>query len=360
MLGAFEMQYEELVEMLSSWGEPSYRADQIWSWFYRSLVANANEMRNLPGELRRRLDESLGWQALWPVDRLFSDDGLTEKVLFHLHDDETIESVLMRYEGRRTVCVSTQVGCPVGCPFCATGQSGFKRNLTAGEIVAQVLHFARGLAPAGAPAGAPTGEHITNVVFMGMGEPLMNYDATWGAIRRLNDHRGFNLGARHFTLSTAGWVPGIRDMAQEKQAVGLAISLHAANDELRDQLVPLNRRYPLVELMRVCREYTRKARRRITFEYALIDGVNDTHAHARELVELTQGLLRHVNLIPLNPTSDCDFRPSRRDNIESFQRVLDDSGVPCTRRISRGADIQAGCGQLRAKSCDGTRVRPNS
>jgi len=356
MTDVFEMQYEELLELLSSWGEPSYRADQIWSWIYRSLVAQANEMRNLPRGLRRRLEESLGWQVLWPVDRLLSDDGQTEKVLFRLHDDETIESVFMRYEERRTVCVSTQVGCPVGCPFCATGQSGFKRNLTAGEIVAQVLHFARGLAP----AGAPTGERITNVVFMGMGEPLMNYAATWEAIRRLNDHRGFNLGARHFTISTAGWVPGIRDMAQEKQAVGLAISLHAANDELRNRLVPLNRRYPLAVLMRACREYTHKARRRITFEYALMDGINDTPAHAKELAELTQGLLRHVNLIPLNPTSEGDFRPSRRDSIKNFRRALETSGVPCTLRISRGADIQAGCGQLRARSRDRTRGEPNS
>jgi len=261
----------------------------------------------------------------------------------------------MRYEERRTVCVSTQVGCPVGCPFCATGQSGFKRNLTAGEVVAQVLHFARGLAP----AGAPTGEHITNVVFMGMGEPLMNYDATWKAIRRLNEHRGFNLGARHFTISTAGWVPGIRDMANEKQAVGLAISLHAANDELRNQLVPLNRRYPLAVLLRACREYTRRTRRRITFEYALMDGINDTPVHAKELAELTQGLLRHVNIIPLNPTSEGDFRPASRDSIESFLRALDVSGVPYTLRVSRGADIQAGCGQLRARICDRTRVAPN-
>ncbi|MCG2767321.1 MAG: 23S rRNA (adenine(2503)-C(2))-methyltransferase RlmN [Anaerolineae bacterium] len=352
MIDVFEMQYEELLELLSSWGEPSYRADQIWSWIYRSLVVQANEMHNLPRELRRRLEESLGWQVLWPVDRLLSGDGLTEKVLFHLHDEETIESVLMRYEERRTVCVSTQVGCPVGCSFCATGQSGFKRNLTAGEILAQVLHFARGLAPAGA--------HITNVVFMGMGEPLMNYDATWEAIRRLNDHRGFNLGARHFTISTAGWVPGIRDMAQEKQAVGLGISLHATNDELRNQLVPLNRRYPLAVLTRACREYTRKTRRRITFEYALMDGVNDTPAHAKELAELTQGLLRHVNLIPLNPTSECEYRPSRKDRIERFRRALEASGVPCTLRISRGVDIQAGCGQLRARSRDRTRVEPNS
>ena len=348
MIDVFEMQYEEVLELLSSWGEPSYRADQIWSWIYRSLVAEAPEMRNLPRELRRRLEESLSWQMLRPVDRLLSDDGQTEKVLFRLHDDETIESVLMRYEERRTVCVSTQVGCPVGCSFCATGQSGFKRNLTAGEIVAQVLHYARGL--------APTREHVTNVVFMGMGEALMNYGATWEAIRRLNDHRGFDLGVRHFTISTAGWVPGIRDMAQEKQAVGLAISLHAANDELRNQLVPLNRRYPLVALMGACREYTRETRRRITFEYALMDGVNDTPAHAKELAELTRGLLRHVNLIPLNPTSEGDFRPSRRTNMDGFRRALDASGVPCTLRISRGADIQAGCGQLRARSCDRTRV----
>ena len=177
----------------------------------------------------------------------------------------------------------------------------------------------------------------------------MNYDATWEAIRRLNDHRGFGLGARHFTISTAGWVPGIRSMAQEDLSVGLAISLHAANDDLRDRLVLLNHRYPLEVLIKACREYARETRRRVTFEYALIDGVNDTPGHGRELAGLTRGLLRHVNLIPLNPTAECDFRPSRPGRIRAFQRALDDSGVPNTLRISRGTDIQAGCGQLRAK-----------
>lgn len=340
MTGVFEMRYQELVELLSSWGEPSYRADQIWSWLYRSLVSHPSEMSNLPLELRRRLEESLDWQVLWPDDRLPSEDGLTEKVLFRLHDDESIESVLMRYEDRRTVCISTQVGCSIGCPYCATGQSGFKRNLTAGEIVAQVLHFARSL--------ASCGEHVTHVVVMGMGEPLSNYDATWEAVRRLNDHRGFNLGARHFTISTAGWVPGIKRLADEKLEVGLAISLHAANDELRDRLVPLNRRYPLTELLRACREYVRKTRRRITFEYTLIDGVNDTPGHARELVQLTRGLIRHVNLIPLNPTAECDLKPSRLGRIRAFGRVLSNAGVPNTLRISRGVGIRAGCGQLGA------------
>ena len=337
---ALDKDYDEWAALLLSWEEPSYRAEQVWSWLYRSLVPSPVDMRNLPLSLRRRLEESLEWQLLWPTETLTSDDGFTEKVLFRLRDKELIEAVLMRYDDRRTVCVSTQVGCALGCPFCATGQGGFKRNLAAGEIVAQVLHFARDLSTAG--------DRITNVVLMGMGEPFLNYEATWLAIGRLNDHRGFNLGARHFTISTAGHVPGIRRMAQEELPVGLAVSLHAANDELRDRLVPLNRRFPLGALMEACREYARKTRRRVTFEYALIELINDRAADARELARLTRGMPRHVNLIPLNPTVACDYHPSSRQRVRAFQAALDAEGVSNTVRISRGIDIQAGCGQLRA------------
>jgi 23S rRNA (adenine2503-C2)-methyltransferase len=247
----------------------------------------------------------------------------------------------MHYKGRQTVCISSQIGCALGCPFCATGQSGFKRNLSAGEIVDQVLYSARLL--------KVQGQAVTNVVFMGMGEPLANYDATWAAIQILNDRRGFGLGARRFTISTAGWVPGIRRLAQEKLAVGLAVSLHAADNALRDHLVPVNRRYPISDLVAACGEYAKRRGRRVSFEYALIQDVNDDLGQARELGHLLRGLLCHVNLIPLNPTEGCDYRPSSRERVLAFRRVLSRMGVASTVRLARGIDIQAGCGQLRSR-----------
>jgi 23S rRNA (adenine2503-C2)-methyltransferase len=247
----------------------------------------------------------------------------------------------MRYEARRTACISSQVGCAVGCPFCATGQGGFARDLSTGEIVDQVLYFARQL--------KEQDLSITNVVLMGMGEPLANYDAMWGAIEILHDRRGFGLGSRRFTVSTAGVVPGISRLAQEHLSVGLAISLHAANDALRDRLVPLNRRYPLSELLTACGQYVQHTGRRVSFEYALIDGINDGTTQAQELGRLLQGLLCHVNLIPLNPTESCEYQPSSRSQVLAFRRVLNRMGIPNTVRLERGMDIKAGCGQLRAR-----------
>ncbi|HID62200.1 MAG TPA: 23S rRNA (adenine(2503)-C(2))-methyltransferase RlmN, partial [Anaerolineae bacterium] len=263
----------------------------------------------------------------------------------------------------------TQVGCPVGCPFCATGQSGFGRNLTAGEIVEQVLHFARTVKFTPQPPSAPSsprirgegvGERepdslITNVVLMGMGEPLLNYEATWQAIETLHDARGFGLGARRITLSTVGVVPGIQRLSREKLQVGLAVSLHAPTDRLRNKLVPLNRRYPLRRLMAACRDYGQTTGRRITFEYALMEGINDSLEQARRLGRLLQdSLLKvgcpcHVNLIPLNPTVESPYQPSSRKMALAFQRELERQKIPTTMRVGRGVDIQAGCGQLRGK-----------
>ncbi len=336
-----DLTYNQLRELLTSWDEPSYRADQIWSWLYRSLASNFQEMTNLPKELRERLAETALLQTMRPLDEKVSADGLTRKVLFALRDDETIESVLMHYERRHTVCISTQVGCPLGCVFCATGQSGFVRNLTAGEIVEQVLFFARSL--------QADGERLTNVVFMGMGEPLANYEATWQAIETLNDEKGFKLGARRITISTVGLVPGIRRLAEEGIQVGLAISLHAPTDELRNELVPVNRRHPLNQLMAACHYYVERTGRRISFEYALIDGINDGVEQARQLAHLLDGLLCHVNLIPLNPVPESPYRPSSPSRIRAFQAELDRLKVPNTLRVERGADIQAGCGQLRSR-----------
>lgn len=336
-----DLSYEQLVSWVTEQGEPLFRAKQLFAWIYRSLVFDFSAMTNLPLGLRQKWSERAVIQPLVPLETLTSADGLTTKLLLELPDGETIESVLMHYEGRHTVCISSQVGCALGCPFCATGQGGFKRNLSSGEIVGQVLYFARQL--------LAEGTAVTNVVFMGMGEPLANYEATWQAIRILNDHRGFNLGARRFTISTVGLVPGIRRMAQEGLAVGLAVSLHAANDELRNRLVPINRRYPLAELLTACREYVEHTGRRVSFEYALIQGVNDEPGQARELAHLLRGLLCHVNLIPLNPTAECTYQPSTRDRILAFRRELNRLGIANTVRLGRGIDIQAGCGQLRSR-----------
>lgn len=336
-----EFDYDELGKWLADLGQPSYRTDQVYRWIYRSLAVGFDEMTNLPASLRADLSKLAILRTLTPVGEQVSADGLTRKVLFQLRDGEAIEAVLMFYEGRRTVCISTQVGCPIGCPFCATGQAGFARDLSAGEIVEQVLHFAREL--------KASRQSLTNVVIMGMGEPLLNYEATWAAIERLNDKRGFGLGARRITISTAGDVPGIRRLAEADREVGLAISLHAPNDQLRDKLVPLNRRYPLHELLAACRYYLGKTHRRLTFEYALMDGINDSNALAEETADLLQGLLCHVNLIALNPTPDCSYQPSPRKRVAAFQRILTARGVPATVRLGRGLDIAAGCGQLRGQ-----------
>jgi 23S rRNA (adenine2503-C2)-methyltransferase len=267
-----------------------------------------------------------------------AEDGLTHKVLLRLHDGQQIETVLMRYpesgdsQGRATVCVSTQAGCAVGCPFCATGRMGLLRNLSPGEIVGQVIFFARRC-------------QVTNVVFMGMGEPLLNYDNTWRAIETLNHPRGFGLGARRMTISTSGIVPGIQRLAGEKLQVNLAISLHAPNDRLRNILVPVNRKYPIAALMQACKDYVEKTGRRVSYEYVLLAGVNDTPKLAHELGALLRGTLSHVNLIPLNPTASAFTRP-RHESVLAFQRVVRTYGIATTVRIERGVEISAACGQL--------------
>ena len=336
-----DLEKEELQSLLAVWGEPRYRADQIWGWLYRRFAASPDEMSDLPKSLRARLAEEVHFDLLRPQATLDSSDGHTRKTLFALADGPQIEAVLMGYDKRRTLCISTQAGCAMGCPFCATGQGGFDRNLSVGEIVAQVLFYARAL--------ADEARHVTNIVFMGMGEPLANYAATWAAIRRLNDSTGFGLGARAMTLSTVGLVPAMRRMRHAPEQVGLAVSLHAATDELRDDLVPINRRYPLDQLMAVCRDYIAATRRRISFEYALMKGVNDSDEQAHQTADLLKDMLAHVNLIPLNPTADSPYRGSSRTRVRAFQSILEDRGVPATVRIRRGIDIQAGCGQLRAR-----------
>lgn len=334
-----DLSYDELQELAVAWGEQEFRAQQIWHWVYQMLTDDPHEMTNLPKELRQHLVERVRIGRLDVMDTIVSEDGLTEKVVFRAADDCLLETVLMRYTDRNTVCVSSQVGCPVGCLFCATGQAGFERDLATGEIAAQVLYFARRLREQDA--------HLTNVVFMGMGEPMLNFGAVWKAILNLHHSEGLSLGARRFTISTAGVVPGIELMSRASLPVGLAISLHAPENALRDRLVPLNRRYPLERLLEACHSYIEHMGRRVTFEYVLVEGVNDADAHAVQTAKLLQDLLCHVNLIPLNPTLDCDYRAPSSERVLCFQEILVDRGIQTTVRLRRGIDIRAGCGQLK-------------
>ncbi len=334
----YDLDFEELKALITGLGEPAYRAQQVWQGVYQNLWESPEAFSNLPKALREKLASEIRWAALVPETVLQSRDGETVKTLFRLDDEYRIEAVLMRYEERRTLCISTQAGCAMGCVFCATGQMGFKRNLTSGEIVAQVMYYARQL--------KEQGQQVTNVVVMGMGEPFHNYQSTLHAIDRLNDAKGFNLGARRFTISTVGLVPLIRKFADEQRQVNLAISLHAANNEARSALLPVNRKYPIEEVIQACRYYVDKTSRRITFEWALIRDVNDTPEAARELAGLLKGLMCHINVIPLNPTKKYAGQATTRERAQAFADVLNKAGIPCTIRIRRGIDIQAGCGQL--------------
>ena len=338
-MNIYDLSLEELRQFVEDMGEPSFRAQQIWRWLYKSLEPSFETMTNLPIALRHKMDAIVDFDILKPVTRMQSDDRQTTKVLFQLDDGNYLETVLMRYEKRRTLCISSQVGCAMGCVFCATGQMGFFRNLSAGEILAQVLYFAREL--------NETGEHVTNIVVMGMGEPLHNYENTLAAVDTLTDHDGFNLGARKITISTVGLVPAMRRYAEEQRQTPLAVSLHAASDEERNRLIPINLRWPLAELMEACRYYIARTGRRLTFEWALINGENDGPEQARRLGNLVQGMLCQVNLIPLNPTEGYLGKPSPRTRVASFQQELSRYGVRSTVRVRRGIDIQAGCGQLR-------------
>ena len=338
----YDLGFPQLESLLIGWGEPSYRAPQLWEWLYAHLAADFDQMTNLPQKLRHRLAAETVIGVPQAVDTLQSADRETRKDLLCLDDGETVEAVLMRYRERRTACISTQVGCAIGCVFCATGQMGFRRNLTCGEIVAQAVHFARIL--------RDEGQRLTNVVLMGMGEPLLNYESSLAAVRRLIDPQALNVGQRHITLSTVGIVPGIRRLAGEGLQITLAVSLHAATDSLRDQLVPINRRYGLDVLFESCHHYVERTGRRVSFEWALIEGVNDTPRQAQALAARLQGLLAHVNVIPLNPTRGYEGQPAPGVALEAFTAQLRRHRITHTVRVRRGVDIQAGCGQLRQRS----------
>jgi 23S rRNA (adenine2503-C2)-methyltransferase len=337
----YDLSMDDLAALLKEWGEPAYRVKQIWQGLYQSYWQLPEEFTNIPKSLREKMAGHLGFDALKANIKLDSSDKQTRKTLFQLHDGHHIEAVLMRYDRRNTLCISTQVGCAMGCVFCATGQMGFTRHLSSGEIVAQVMYYARLL--------ADEGERVTNVVVMGMGEPFHNYDNTMAAIDRLNDANGYNFGARRFTISTVGLVPMIRRFAEEHRQVNLAISLHAAEDDLRLSMMPVTKRYNTEELLEACRDYVKATGRRITFEWALINNVNDTPEEARRLAARLKGMLCHVNAIPLNPTKGFEGQATTRQRAEEFRSTLEQAGIPCTIRIRRGIDIQAGCGQLASR-----------
>lgn len=349
----FDLDLPALTDLLREWDEPAYRAKQIWQGVYQHLYDSPEQFTNLSKPLRERIAKNLTFTPFKVKIFQDSSDGHTRKTLFELPDRNLIEAVLMRYgdpaddhggpesrstKKRNTLCISTQAGCAMGCVFCATGQMGFKRHLSSGEIVAQVLYYARMLKQGN--------ESVTNVVLMGMGEPFHNYENTLAAIDRLNDASGFNFGARRFTISTVGLVPQIRRFADEQRQVNLAISLHAVDDNVRTEMMPVNKRYKIDEVLEACEYYIAKTSRRVTFEWALINGVNDTPEIAKKLAAKLRGLMCHVNAIPLNPTAGFSGTATDRQRAIIFKETLEQAGIPCTIRMRRGIDIQAGCGQL--------------
>ncbi len=346
MTDLYRLLPEEMEQMVIELGQPRYRADQILFSLYYKFPKTISEIKQLPGAFRDTLvDKGFTIGSTQETHRITSEDGETTKLLLSLEDKVPVESVLMQYppkklfgHPRSTICVSTQVGCAMGCVFCATGQMGFDRNMKAEEIVGQVIHFAKIL--------SDKGQHVTNIVFMGMGEPLANYSETIRAVQLLTHPRGFGIGQRSITISTIGIISSIDKLAEENLQIGLAISLHSPNDKLRQWLVPTAGENSVKDLIDAGQRYFLKTGRRVTFEYALIQGINDSVEIAKELALLLKNNGSHINLIPLNPTAGDFERPARKNVIE-FERILYNSGVNCTVRVEKGTEISAACGQLR-------------
>ena len=308
----YDLDLPQWVETLKQWQQPAFRAKQIWNGLYKQYWSQPEQFLQLPAPLRQKLEESFDFKVIEPALTLDSSDGQTRKTLFRLHDGRQIEAVLMRYEDRRTLCISTQVGCAMGCTFCATGQMGFKRHLSSGEIVAQVIHYARLL--------RESNEQVTNVVVMGMGEPFHNYDNTLAAIDRLNHPEGCNLGARRFTISTSGLIPAIQRFASEKRQINLAISLHASVDEARSAVMPVNRRYPIADLITACREYVESTGRRVTFEWALIHGVTTLPRRVIKTRRAAQRAIVPYQCVPLNQLKVSTENPPPTPGPKPFVR----------------------------------------
>lgn len=339
--GFYDYSLEDLTEHLQTLGAPGFRAKQLYNWAYENYVTSYDEMTNIPTKLQEQMAESLPFATMKLVDQKVTDNGDTYKLLYETFDGQVVETVLMLYSERATVCVSCQVGCAVGCAFCATGLGGLTRSLTAGEIVQQTIDAAR--------QAKKLGRTLTNLVMMGMGEPLQNYVETMKFINIIHDPRGLNFGARRITISTSGIVPRIDALADEPLQLNLAVSLHAPNNELRGRLVPINGRWPVEDLLAACDRYIAKTGRRISFEYALMNGINNSDEIAHELGALLRGRLCHVNVIPFNPVEVLDFERPTVETIDRFAEIVSSHGVPTTVRYSRGVEIDAACGQLRAR-----------
>jgi 23S rRNA (adenine2503-C2)-methyltransferase len=336
----YSFKLEDLKAWIEEQGEKPFRATQIFEWLYQKRVTTFDEMTNLPKDLREKLKENFVITTLKTLVQQTSKDG-TMKFLFELHDGYSIETVLMRHDYGNSICVTTQVGCRIGCTFCASTLGGLKRNLEAGEIVAQVVKVQKAL--------DEQGERVSSIVVMGIGEPFDNYDELIKFLKIVNHNKGLNIGARHITVSTSGIIPKIYKFADENMQINFAISLHAPNTELRTKLMPINKAYKLPDLMEAIRYYIEKTGRRVTFEYGLFGGVNDQIEHAEELAKLIKGLKCHVNLIPVNYVPERNYVRTPRDQIFAFERTLKKHGINVTIRREQGHDIDAACGQLRAK-----------
>ena len=331
-----ELTLPELSAFLKEWGEPAYRAKQIYVWLHQKLVPEFNRMSNLPKGLRERLSEAFYITVMEPAEVLVSKIDGTRKYVLRLSDGNIIEAVLMRYHHGNSVCVSSQVGCRMGCRFCASTLDGCVRGLTAAEMLAEVYAITR-----------DTGERVSNVVIMGSGEPLDNYDETVRFIRMLSDGNGLNISQRNITLSTCGIVPKIRELAKLDLQITLALSLHAATQEVRETIMPIAKAWRLPEVLTACREYHEQTGRRLTFEYSVVKGVNDTTQEAERLAGLLKGMRGHVNLIPVNPIRERSFESPDRSTVEAFKKVLENRGLSVTIRREMGRDISSACGQLR-------------
>jgi 23S rRNA (adenine2503-C2)-methyltransferase len=336
----YSLKLEDLKAWIEEQGEKPFRATQIFEWLYQKRVTTFDEMTNLPKNLREKLKENFVITTLKTLVQQTAKDG-TMKFLFELHDGYSIETVLMRHDYGNSICVTTQVGCRIGCTFCASTLGGLKRNLEAGEIVAQVVKVQKAL--------DEQGERVSSIVVMGIGEPFDNYDELIKFLKIVNHNKGLNIGARHITVSTSGIIPKIYKFADENMQINFAISLHAPNTELRTKLMPINKAYKLPDLMEAVRYYIEKTGRRVTFEYGLFGGVNDQIEHAEELAKLIKGLKCHVNLIPVNYVPERNYVRTPRDQIFAFERTLKKHGINVTIRREQGHDIDAACGQLRAK-----------
>ena len=342
MIDLKDFEYDELIDFFKENGEPKFRAEQVFSWLHKG-VESYDEMSNLPKNLKEKLKSISYVSTLRVREKYVSQIDGTIKYLFELPDGNCIESVLMRYHHGITICISSQVGCRMGCRFCASTIGGLYRNLTAGEILNQIIF-----------AQKDAGERISNVVMMGIGEPLDNYDNVITFLHNVNHEKGLNIGYRHITLSSCGVVPKIRELAAENLPITLTISLHAPNDEIRDKIMPVNHKYKIKELFRACKDYAEKTGRRLSFEYSLIHGVNDSVKNADELAELVKPLHAHVNLIPVNKVEEREFKKGSKAEINAFLNKLVSRGVNATVRRELGSDIAASCGQLRKKTLNTT------